>query len=255
MTAPIHSATAYPCRASPSSALRMRRSTVPLSRFRLRVMGWRAVAARAWLGKWFPCSTRGRTRTRIGGSPLVWQGVLAGRGSSASEESTQSIPPPTTHSTFRSPKGGAVSGFVMVEQVKSLDFRSRRVRRIGKAPAAVLDEAPRRPPARAGARRSPFSTPASTEFPTALDGRPGRMKARHGWSGFHVRLGGARNSVFAIALAVARLGHVRRLALLPPAQPPGGLRSRVGAAPPRCTSSSRRRAICSGVRISRRAAS
>jgi mRNA interferase MazF len=33
-----------------------------------------------------------------------------------------------------------VSGFVMVEQVKSIDFRARRVKRIGKATEAVLEE-------------------------------------------------------------------------------------------------------------------
>ena len=39
------------------------------------------------------------------------------------------------------PEGEDVRGFVMVEQVKSIDFRSRRARRIGKAPAPVLEEA------------------------------------------------------------------------------------------------------------------
>lgn len=34
-----------------------------------------------------------------------------------------------------------VTGVVMVEQVKSIDFRARNVKRIGPAPAAVLDEA------------------------------------------------------------------------------------------------------------------
>jgi len=33
-----------------------------------------------------------------------------------------------------------VSGVVMVEQVKSIDFRARNVKRIGPAPAAVLEE-------------------------------------------------------------------------------------------------------------------
>jgi mRNA interferase MazF len=33
-----------------------------------------------------------------------------------------------------------VSGFVMVEQVKSLDFKARRVRYIGKAPDSILKE-------------------------------------------------------------------------------------------------------------------
>lgn len=39
------------------------------------------------------------------------------------------------------PDGQAVTGFVMVEQVKSIDFRSRRAKRIGRAPAQVLEEA------------------------------------------------------------------------------------------------------------------
>jgi mRNA interferase MazF len=34
-----------------------------------------------------------------------------------------------------------VTGFVMVEQVKSIDFRARRAKRIGKAPEPVLLEA------------------------------------------------------------------------------------------------------------------
>jgi mRNA interferase MazF len=38
------------------------------------------------------------------------------------------------------PEGEDVTGFVMVEQVKSIDFRSRKARRIGKAPAQVLEE-------------------------------------------------------------------------------------------------------------------
>ena len=33
-----------------------------------------------------------------------------------------------------------LTGFVMVEQVKSIDFRARRVRRLGRATHAVLDE-------------------------------------------------------------------------------------------------------------------
>lgn len=33
-----------------------------------------------------------------------------------------------------------VTGFVMVEQVKSLDYRARKVRRISTAPQALLDE-------------------------------------------------------------------------------------------------------------------
>lgn len=33
-----------------------------------------------------------------------------------------------------------VTGFVMVEQVKSIDFRARKVTRIGRAPDSVLEE-------------------------------------------------------------------------------------------------------------------
>ncbi len=40
----------------------------------------------------------------------------------------------------RIPEGQSVSGFVMVEQVKSVDFRAREAKRIGKAPEPVLDE-------------------------------------------------------------------------------------------------------------------
>ena len=39
------------------------------------------------------------------------------------------------------PENPDVTGFVMVEQVKSIDFRSRNARRIGRAPAQVLEEA------------------------------------------------------------------------------------------------------------------
>ena len=39
------------------------------------------------------------------------------------------------------PDGQDVTGFVMVEQVKSIDFRSRNVKRIGHAPEPVLQEA------------------------------------------------------------------------------------------------------------------
>ena len=39
------------------------------------------------------------------------------------------------------PEDQDVTGYVMVEQVKSLDFRSRKVRRIGKAPDSILQEA------------------------------------------------------------------------------------------------------------------
>ena len=38
------------------------------------------------------------------------------------------------------PDNAKVSGVVMVEQVKSIDFRARRTRRIGRADANVLDE-------------------------------------------------------------------------------------------------------------------
>lgn len=39
------------------------------------------------------------------------------------------------------PDGEAVTGAVMVEQVKSLDYHARVVKRIGTAPPAVLEEA------------------------------------------------------------------------------------------------------------------
>jgi mRNA interferase MazF len=39
------------------------------------------------------------------------------------------------------PEGQDVTGFVMVEQVKSIDFRSRKAKRIGRAPVEVLEEA------------------------------------------------------------------------------------------------------------------
>ena len=38
------------------------------------------------------------------------------------------------------PDGHEVSGVVMVEQVKSIDFSARRVKRIGTAPDSVLSE-------------------------------------------------------------------------------------------------------------------
>ncbi len=43
---------------------------------------------------------------------------------------------------FHVPTGGetAVTGFIMAEQLKSIDFRARKVKRIGKVPAAVLEE-------------------------------------------------------------------------------------------------------------------
>ena len=39
------------------------------------------------------------------------------------------------------PEGSDVTGFVMVEQVRSIDFRARQAKRIGKAPEQVLQEA------------------------------------------------------------------------------------------------------------------
>ena len=39
------------------------------------------------------------------------------------------------------PDGQDVAGFVIVEQVKSIDFRSRKARKIGEAPTQVLEEA------------------------------------------------------------------------------------------------------------------
>ena len=38
------------------------------------------------------------------------------------------------------PSGTGVTGFVMVEQIKSIDFQSRKAKRIGKASAALLGE-------------------------------------------------------------------------------------------------------------------
>jgi mRNA interferase MazF len=38
------------------------------------------------------------------------------------------------------PDGQDVTGFVMVEQVESIDFRSRKVKRIGNVPGPVLQE-------------------------------------------------------------------------------------------------------------------
>ncbi len=38
------------------------------------------------------------------------------------------------------PEGAAATGVVMVEQVKSIDYRARSVKRIGAAPQPVLDE-------------------------------------------------------------------------------------------------------------------
>src|SRR5450759_155527 len=38
------------------------------------------------------------------------------------------------------PAGDGVTGFIMVEQVKSIDFRSRKARRLGKASTEMLEE-------------------------------------------------------------------------------------------------------------------
>ncbi len=38
------------------------------------------------------------------------------------------------------PAGQDVTGFIMVEQVKSIDFRSRRARYIGRVPTGTLEE-------------------------------------------------------------------------------------------------------------------
>lgn len=38
------------------------------------------------------------------------------------------------------PENQGVSGYVMVEQIKSIDFRSRKVKRIGRAPQQTLQE-------------------------------------------------------------------------------------------------------------------
>lgn len=38
------------------------------------------------------------------------------------------------------PEGEKVTGVVMVEQVKSIDFRAREAKRIGRAPESVLEE-------------------------------------------------------------------------------------------------------------------
>jgi mRNA interferase MazF len=39
------------------------------------------------------------------------------------------------------PEGVGVTGVVMVDQVKSLDYRARNAKRIGVAPEAILEEA------------------------------------------------------------------------------------------------------------------
>ncbi len=38
------------------------------------------------------------------------------------------------------PEGASATGYVMVEQVKSIDYRSRKAKRLGKAPVAVTEE-------------------------------------------------------------------------------------------------------------------
>jgi len=38
------------------------------------------------------------------------------------------------------PASAGLTGFVMCEQMKSVDFRARALRRIGRAPQAILDE-------------------------------------------------------------------------------------------------------------------
>jgi len=38
------------------------------------------------------------------------------------------------------PSGHKVTGFVMVEQVRAIDYRAREARRIGKAPQEILQE-------------------------------------------------------------------------------------------------------------------
>lgn len=38
------------------------------------------------------------------------------------------------------PAGEGVTGFIMVEQIKSIDFRSHKAKRLGKAPAEMLAE-------------------------------------------------------------------------------------------------------------------
>lgn len=38
------------------------------------------------------------------------------------------------------PAGDGATGFVMVEQVKSIDFRSRKAKRLGKASVGMLEE-------------------------------------------------------------------------------------------------------------------
>ncbi len=39
------------------------------------------------------------------------------------------------------PAGGKVTGYIMVEQTRSIDYRAREAKRIGQAPESVLEEA------------------------------------------------------------------------------------------------------------------
>lgn len=39
------------------------------------------------------------------------------------------------------PEGQRVTGFVMVEQLRAIDYRARQVKRIARAPVALVDEA------------------------------------------------------------------------------------------------------------------
>lgn len=39
------------------------------------------------------------------------------------------------------PEGGEVAGFVMVEQMRTIDYRARQAQRIGRAPDGVVEEA------------------------------------------------------------------------------------------------------------------
>ncbi len=38
------------------------------------------------------------------------------------------------------PAGGKVTGYVMVEQTRSIDYRAREAKRVGRAPESVLEE-------------------------------------------------------------------------------------------------------------------
>jgi len=54
---------------------------------------------------------------------------------------------PVTHTQrnypfhVRVPAGGKVTGYVMVEQTCSIDYRAREAKRVGQAPDSVLEEA------------------------------------------------------------------------------------------------------------------